>query len=592
MNAKNIKRVFALLLVAVMAIGMFAGCAPAETKTPETNGNPTGTTGNGTTADPYGPVPETLELKIMIANDSSSFDFNNREEYNVWAPFAAMCAEKNLEITWEVIEKDQYQNALVGYLAGPKDDMPDAFWMDEKTISTALRVQLAGNGRLFALEDILPYSDGTASGWYEANPTYQARTAIDGKTYWVGEYQDVVWNGEVVPMGAGAPKGITFRLDWYNKLVELGAWDDEGVGYPNTADELQLFIKACQENDVNESGEVDEWMSGAYIADITSCFINNLYGVPRQHFGIDLTAGTVTAAWKADGAKAMMTELIEWYNEGLLDDRMVGATSGSTATRNGNNTAVYSAYFNDNWGFANTVVPEGADRAVVIGVIPDTTVHPDAYIASDAAPTMDNRSFAFTANLSHPAAAAALLDIITSEEWHVLTQWGTEVTDGLGAASTSGSYFINDAGEYEYVDAPLGTGNGDSFLTYGRNLFCYYALPWIGNTYDLKEDEVCCDDEDGKMLEQFLTARNEWTLDHPDQPASYLSVPTDEETMLLSQFEADYQALSKEIWYELITGDRDIEDWDEIIEELDEAGMSDIEAVYQARFDRFLAATN
>lgn len=583
MNAKNIMRVFALLLVAVMAIGVFAGCAPA---TPAATTAAPNTPNVTTTAEP---IPENLTLKILVANDSSGFDFRDREQYNVWAPFAKMCEDKNLTIEWEIVEKDQYKNTLVGYMAGPKDDMPDAFWMDESNLSTALRVQLAGNGRLTAIEDILPFSDGTAKAWYESHPLYQKRTALDGKTYWFGEYQEVVWHGEPVPMGAGAPKGVTIRLDWYNKLVADGHWD-ASKGYPNTADEIQEFIHACQDNDVNQTGQVDEWMSGAYISDITSGFINNLYGVPRQAFGIDLTTGKVTAAWKAEGAKAMMTELIEWYNEGLMDDRMVGASSGSTATRTGNNTAVYSAYFNDNWGFAKTVVPEGADPALIVGIIPDKTVHPNAYIASDSAPTMDNRSMAFTSNLSHPAAAAALLDIATSEEFGVLMMWGTPITDDKGKDSTTGTYFINADGNYEYTNVDMGTGNGDSFMTYGANLMGYYVLPRVGNVYDLVEDENCClDDPSGEMLKQFKTARNEWTLDHPDQPNAYYAVPTDEETMLLSQYESDFQALSKELFYDVLTGARSIEEWDDIIAELDDAGMTAMEEVYQARFSRFLA---
>lgn len=586
MNAKNIKRVFALLLVAIMAIGIFAGCAPATEKPAGTTA-PAGTNApQGTTAEV---IPTDLTLKILVANDSGSFDFNNRESYNVWAPFAAMCAEKNLTIEWEIVEKDQYANTLIGYMAGPKADMPDAFWMDEGNLSTALRVQVANNGRLYALEDILPYSDGTAKGWYEANPAYQARTAIDGKTYWIGEYQSVVWKGEEVPMGAGAPKGVTFRLDWYNELVELGKLDP-AAGYPNTADELAAFIKACQEADLNGNGLEDETVGGYYISDITSTALNNLYGVPRQLFGVDLTSGKVTAAWKAEGAKAMMEKAAEWYAEGLYCIEMVGATSGSTKWRTGNTVAVYPAYFNDNWGFAKCVVPEGKDPAVVVGVIPDKTVHPNAYIASDSAPTMDNRSFAFTSNLSHPAAAAALLDIITTEEWHTLVQWGTKITDDKGKDSTTGSYFINAEGNKEYTNVDLGTGNGDSFMTYGRNLFCYYALPWIGNTYDLKEDEVCCDDEEGKMHEMFLEARANWTLDHPDQPNAYYATPTSEETMLLAAVESDFQALSKEIFYDLVTGARPMSDWDDCIAELEEAGLSDIEAVYQARFDRFMNA--
>ena len=58
------------------------------------------------------------------------------------------------------------------------------------------------------------------------------------------------------------------------------------------------------------------------------------------------------------------------------------------------------------------------------------------------------------------------------------------------------------------------------------------------------------------------------------------------------KYEADFIAVSKTIFYDLITGVRSIDDWDSVISDLNAAGMQDLKDVYQARADRFFAAYN
>ena len=589
MNAKNILRAFALLLVAVMAIGVFAACAPAEKPAATTAApNPNVTT----TADP---IPEKLELHILVANDSSNIDFNDREQYNVWKPFAEWCAAKKLTITWEIVEKDQYQAALVGYMAGPASEMPDAFWCDEGRLSTASRTQLVDNGRLVALEDILPYSDGTARAWYEAHPLFQAAKQYKGKTYWVGSYQEVYWHGEAQPNGGGAVKGITIRLDWYDKLVELGKWD-EAKGMPNTMEEIGEFLQACNDNDMNGNGERDEYYLN-YIADFAKTGLGNLMGIPRAHFAPNLVTGEVTVAWTHKNAKEFMELLIDWNEKGFFPDDMVGGSSGSTKYRTRNQTAVYNAYFCDNWSMVNTEVQEGAKPAVLIGVLPDKTVHPDAYLANDSAPTMDNVSLCFTSNLSHPAAAAALLDIITDAKYAELMEYGTLTTDDLGKDSVTGSYFIDADGKKVHTTIGADLSNAkNTFITFGANVFGYYVLPTVGQVYNLESDELLClgpdgaFDPTGRMHEVFVEGMS-WPKTYPDQIGGYLATPTAEEAMALTIYEPIFEELSKELFYSLITGETPMSEWDDVIEQLkDEGYMDEIAEIYQARFSRYLSA--
>ena len=566
------KKILAMLLALLMIVGMFAGCAQTQT-------NPTTTAkkdepGTTTTKEK---IPEELTLTILCSNDlQGELDFADRENWNVWPAFVKMCEDRNLTIEFKCVEKDQYANQLTMALAGEESEMPDAVWLGtEKIMSTAMRVECVQEGLFYPIDDILPYSDGTFATWMENYPAYAARTSYtDGKLYWIGEYQEVKYYGETVELGHGAPKGIQVRLDWLDAL-----------GYteiPNTLDEIEQFIVDCQEADLNGTGVKDEvFLQG--LTDVQNCGINVYYGVPRNAFAFNLNSGEVVSPWYHKNTKEMIAKIQDWLAKGLIPEDRIGKSSGTTAYRTANKVAVYDTYHCDNWSLGVTVVPEGAAKASLIGTNPDKTLYPDAYMATDSAPTMDNRSFAFTKNLSHPAAAAALLDIISSEEFKELIHWGTE---GESFIVVNGNkQLINGADAYENA--------AETNIMVGQAVFSFGILPAIGNTYDLISDEDLCDvDPTGRMRKQFQAAYKEYPVVYPDQPAAYYAVPTPEENEYLAAHEADFTQLSGEIFVSFLTGERDLEkDWDSAIAELEAAGLKDLLAIYQARADRFAEKT-
>ena len=566
------KKILAMLLALLMIVGMFAGCAETQT-------NPTTTAkkdepGTTTTKEK---IPEELTLTILCSNDlQGELDFADRENWNVWPAFVKMCEDRNLTIEFKCVERDQYANQLTMALAGDESEMPDAVWLGAESImSTAMRVECVQEGLFYPIDDILPYSDGTFSTWMENYPAYAARTSYtDGKLYWVGEYQEVKYYGETVELGHGAPKGIQVRLDWLDAL-----------GYteiPNTLDEIEQFIIDCQEADLNGTGVKDEvFLQG--LTNIQNCGINVYYGVPRNAFAFDLNSGEVVSPWYHKNAKEMIAKIQDWLAKGLIPEDRIGKSSGTTAYRTANKVAVYDTYHCDNWSLGVTVVPEGAAKAVFIGTNPDKTLYPDAYMATDSAPTMDNRSFAFTKALSHPAAAAALLDIMASEEFKELIHWGTE---GESFIVVNGNkQLINGADSYENA--------AETNIMVGQAVFSFGILPTMGNTYDLISDEdLCSVDPTGRMRKQFQAAYKEYPVVYPDQPAAYYAIPTPEENEYLAAHEADFSQLSGEIFVSFLTGERDLEkDWDSAIAELEAAGLKDLLEIYQARADRFAEKT-
>ena len=563
------KKILAMLLAVLMIVGMFAGCV--ETKPATTTTAKKDEPGTTTTAEV---IPEELTLKILCVNElQGGLDFKDRENWNVWPAFVKMCEDKNLTIEFECIEKDQYANQLKMALAGDVESMPDAFFMQEDYMSTAMRVELIQEGLLYCINDIAKYSDGTFTTWMETYPAYAARTSYaDGKLYWVGEYQTVTYYGDVVELGRGAAKNIQVRLDW---LDELGMTE-----VPNTLDEIEAYVLACQEADLNQSGVKDEtFLCG--LTDLSASPLHCYYGIPGNFIGFNLQTGDAVSPWYCDGAKDMVAKLIEWLDKGIIEQDRIGKSSGTTAYRNNNKVAAIDDYGCNNWTLANCAVPEGKSSAILIGTQPDKTVHPNAYMSNDSAPTMDNRSFAFTANLSHPAAAAALLDILASQEYCDLIQWGTE---GESYAVINGNKTLINGAE-DYANA-ASTG-----IMIGNAVFSFGIFSCMGNVYDIINDELLCVDADKsgrmqKVFQESMKAEN-WDVIYPDQPAAYFAIPTPEENELLSELEADLKQLSGEIFVSFLTKERSLDDWDNAIAELEAAGLKEVLEVYQARAERF-----
>ena len=154
------------------------------------------------------------------------------------------------------------------------------------------------------------------------------------------------------------------------------------------------------------------------------------------------------------------------------------------------------------------------------------------------------------------------------------------------------TYYVNGEEVLHLYDMDVCCGPRNHFL--GKEVFSYYALPSVVQYYDLKNDEALClpdksNDTSGEMHRVFLEAMTQWTPTYPDQMDSFLAVATPEETMLLSVCEPIFQKLSQELFMDLLLGNISMDNWDDCIRRLNEEGyMAQIQAVYQARYARYL----
>lgn len=561
-------RVLALLLVAVMMIGIFAGCqtTPDTTTTQAPDTTTVGKDNTPTTVD----KTNAHTLDVMVMNTiGGEYDMNKIDDLEIWTYAKEILAAYGVTLNLQVVESDQYATALQTTLAGGLDNLPDMMFSN---IDETLLVQAADNGLLATLQDILVYSDGTASGMYEQYPLYMARSAYNGKNYWFGEYQEVLYYAQYQGVGMGAVTGINVREDWL---------DDVGLTeVPDTLEEVAEYIRLCQQLDVNQTGVVDEVACVKINGFGADAGLKFFFGVPAAEFHPNLQTGEIDLAWESKNVKEWLKTIKAWIDEGLISADAIGATSESPWYKN-NKAATYASYYCNSWSIttSNCPVPDGADAPNIVGVTPDLTVHPDAYLGHDSSPTMDNRKMIVSANADLEA-VAHVLDVLFSDEWNEMLTWGKE----------GYSYMVNGDGNKVYIN---GAGNHTSLATgdvvHGRPVISFGIFPDVFGIYDLTSDEAECNTE--LELAQFQKGQNEYPVIYPNQTSSYLAVATEEELEVINEKLAEFETVSDQLYVDILLGNYDVDkDWDTIMATLNAAGMQELKEVYQARYSRWYEA--
>lgn len=539
---KTVKLLCALLAI-IMVVGLFAGCQEG---------------GGKTTTAPKGDG-EKMKLTAVVQADARVDDFANikSDKYPVMKAFEDLLDKYNLEIEWTVIQNDQWETYIQTAMADP-DSLPDYIWTVGMSVSDKLAA--ADAGIFYPIDDILEYSDGTAKKYYEDHPEIKGKNAYKGKLWWIPEYMGYSLDGEVKPWGE--PVGLLVREDWLNVLK---------MDIPTTPEALRTYLEACQANDMNGNGVVDEYYWDRISSILYS--IGSMYGIPSNFYGLNQVTGKIDSTFEMPETKEYFKYMKSLVDASLIKPDYVGATEANRADLAANMGAASSGYYCDNWNLNSTVVQEGAAAPNYVGCIPTTE---KGFIQHDGSPLMDSRSAAFTKNLKDPKAAAAFLDILCSKEFEELTLWGIKDLTFTEDAEGNRTYTENCAN----IELAKETG-----AAYGRDIWGFGQIP-IQYQFPMEADYICCETE--KMLEVNAAgcAVNGTYSTHHD---AYMQVPTPEESEKMATLETEITTLYQEICVDLYLGRIDIDtEWDsKVIKPLKDAGLDELLAIYQARADRF-----
>ncbi len=506
------------------------------------------------------------KLKIKILGQDGwrgKIRMTERDRYSSWHALDSLFDEFNLEPEFEIVAREQYRNTIQTRIAS-SSNLPD--FADITPLGDASILKMAKNGLILPIDEAInKYSDGTAVKFFAkgsnlGDHSWALSTAPDGHVYWLTQIQTTTYKDKL----ASTNYLTTIRKDWLDEL---------GLKVPETTDEFYNCLKQFQENDMNKNGIKDEVMSVDF-----SNFSNGL----AQSFGLvfgltnfiieDGNISEVTSPWHQSSIKDYFNYLIKLREEGLIDPTVIGATEDNKNIEN-NKAAALVNYTMASWDEAKV----SSAKAYYYPLKPLSTELDSTPLLTIEPPRFVNYRHGFTSACQNQEAIARLVDLLCSDKYIELTQWGIEgetfeIKDGkkelLPITST-------DAYEQAYNEGKV---LGDFLWTDGtlpkrRFVDISAEIEMIRKTFP----------EKAIVQEELLDSTYPQTVMGTE---CYLPVLDDDTLELKLALSSDLTTRSKELAANLILGEESMDDFDILVEELDELGLKKLLEIENQRLDR------
>lgn len=583
------KKLLVTLLAASMCLSMLAGCGSKEENSTATNDSSTATTESSTTetSEPAGNVE--LREFTMLGDDATSYmEYStDMEEFPAWQAFRQLCADKGVDLKPEYVQDDQYQTTLQTRFAS-MNEVPMYACMINMTEADVMK--LASQGALIDVNTLLDAGDGTAKAFFtEDEFGSQAKNKVqtpDGKMWWVPNiYISVYENGEYV--GAGTNFTTQIRKDWLDKY---------NLEMPTTLDEFTTALKTFNENDPSGSGA---GVAGMNVYSYNPCdwgdAIAQWFGLVRQTVGVNWNEDKATSPWHQATAKDYLAYIADLYSQGLFDAEMIGSNSTLRQKVANNQVGATSQY-----ALATTYEPliesefkaegGGALYADIYPIEAVAGVHPLLPLED---PTYIWDEFVFTNQLTDEALGAAFLDAYFSQEHLDIINYGVE---GVNYEMVNGErqwiqYEAKEEGVGVMFDADVLNKclqeKADQRLSFGKILYSRTVTSDM-TYYDLWKAKEDCYTQ--VWPSQKADYQNE-TIDYgywtSIDTTGTLATASEEEAQAVTDVWNDLESASQQAVSAVVLGQRSVDEIDTIVSELDALGLSDVEAIYQARYNRF-----
>lgn len=554
---KRISKVIIFIAVAAMIMSMFTACSTntANNTSSDTAGKKTA--GEDSAKEPTIEKKEPMKLKLLGPTNANKFvRFEDREKYPVWQELEKLIQAANLELEYEIVPREQYQVVIQTRMASASD-LPDIANISVLDDTTALN--LAKQGIIRELNSLIEqYSNGNIKkAYYETFPfAPKLTTAPDGNMYWFSNLHIKTYN-KTEP----APVALTMiiRKDWMEKL---------GLSVPTTADEYLNVLKAMRENDANGNGQQDEVL--VYDPAGFGGAIAQWFGLGSALTAIDFETNKVVSPWYQPGIKEYFKYLNRLVEEGVLATDLIGASSDKIQQAIIENKV--SSLFT--YGIIQTneslVKQEKAEYLplmplnAVDGIKPAVQVEP---------PTLVWQKYVITKACKNPEAAIAFFDMVYSDEYATLCQWGIE-----------GQTFKNENGINLYIGAAAKSPEeqAQSFQTVGRTLYGDTVFPRV--QFDNIERELT-NIPDYKSDYQLKAMK--YTPYYSNFNNNFLAIPTDEQLNEKTKILNNINTYSSELATKLALGQASLDDWDKYMKELKELGLDKLIEIDQELHDRY-----
>lgn len=409
--------------------------------------------------------------------------------------------------------------------------------------------KLGRDGGLLPLNDLIDQYAPHIKKVLEEDPRFrQAAYSLDGNIYQIPK------NQELIPA-----EFWWIRQDWLDKL---------GLEAPTTVDELHDVLYAFRNNDPNGNGQKDEiplfdragWKQPdeyLYLWD------SSLEFYPRD--------GKMTYEPMEENFKTGVRNLIQWYNEGLIDPEIFTRGASSNDTLLGGDLGgmthdwVSASNYNDSLkeqipGFQMTAIAPVADQNGVI---------------KERSSRYPGVGWGISSQCKDPETVIKFMDFFFTEEGSDLVNWGIE----------GDTYTVDENGQKHFTDKVLHSDKTP--IAYLKSLGVQYR---IGMCQD-GGYEYATMNEQGAAANELYNAHMEWY--DPSLPPYLDGVMdlkyTPEDETEYKNIMASVTPYVDEKFQSWILGVSSFEaDYDDFIKELKARGIERAIEINQKAYDTFL----
>lgn len=547
------KRLISMALAVAFMFITVTACSTSG----KTNATGSSTTGNTQqTAAVTSTSPDTIhKLKVLgPVDESAEIKFSDRESYPVWQKFKEMLESKGLDITYETVPSDQYNVVIQTRLASAKD-LPD--FVNVSTLGNTAALSLAKQGLFLPVNKILEKGSGAAKKFLDEQTPFVAKlnTAPDGNMYWVTNIEKITYQDK--PCSTCVV--ILIRKDWLDKL---------GLSAPTTAAEFVNVMKQFREKDANGNGVADE-----VLALNPSGFANGLaqwFGLGTDITSVSLEDQKIVSPWYQPGVKEYFKYMQALVKDGILDTSLFGDSTGERTNQKlvENKIGAQFSYAMEAW-LEPAIKAEGAQLqpigplAAVDGITPVNAIE---------TPFLAWGNWAVTSNCKDEEGMAALLDILYSDEYELLTCWGIEgktyqVKNGI-------KEYLPGIGNAYYKEMAQNRNCMGQYI-YGDSIFPRLRFAPM-------ETEI---NSSPSHKAEFQKKVAFYTPTVPFDNSVYLAMPSDAELEEISSITTDLSTYSQELATQLVLGDKSLSDWDKYMEDMKKLKLDRLIEINQKRCD-------
>lgn len=374
-------------------------------------------------------------------------------------------------------------------------------------------------------------------------------------------------DGKMVPFAAlssevqAAAFGPMIRKDWLDKL---------NLEVPQTMDDWHNVLTAFKTKDPNGNGKADEIPFAEYKAGAAIAAFANAYGVKKGDVFVKndkVVYGTVQPEFKD-----FVTEMNKWYKEGLIDPEFAAIEKSVTDANMTNGiSGATIAYVGGSMGNYISANKNNPEYNLVSAPWPAKKAGTPAYNGNQLLRQTDgNMSTVITTGCKNIDVALEFMDYLFSEEGTILQNWGIE-----------GETYTKENGELKFTDYVMNNEDGLSPVqAISPIAFTIWGVP-----------AKIIDADAYTQIQYSMPAQAEAVKNWSAGDRSLMTMiwpMTAEEKERVSEIKTSISTYESEMFTKMVIGKEPISKFDSFVNELKARGVTELEAIYQKAYDRYM----